>query len=507
MEGNTFCTLACYKRYAQAGAAGASWHNDGKNGKNDQNCSENLLIRLFLSDPDKYANFRDPTPLTKKDICQQWADQINSHGVQMKRTAKQVQNKVECIERQMRVAIDFADSQTGVGLQESDPDSWERAIMLRCKFYHELREVFIERAGMMPSATTEDIIGDSSSDSESDSDVSYADDTCSEPVDLTNDDDKDGDQSGGSSTAPSSTKKKRRKEITAMKDKSPKGKAKRTKSKSSKKKATAEGKHPRGPTTDDLLRQVLQMRKEEMEESKKRRQKRKEHEEEKRKRTKFEDYDLNNYEQFVQLGEMFKKICNVYDGDKVRAALQFPEFAQGPFLTDEEKHKLHEMQQQQQQERSDEGDDDDNFVDPQELSQAVAAAKLHHPHAIPVIDLRPKKDMDVDLVGVFNALPADVGNTVVVSSEADLKAIDKCLKSLNVKARVYLMTFESCLSKYDVTNVDNVPALAVLLDAYADVDLNNPAEIMAFNYMLEQIDVEDQGGHGEVWNKACEQME
>eukprot|EP00986_Skeletonema_menzelii_P009723 scaffold4492_cov81-Skeletonema_menzelii.AAC.3 len=157
--------------------------------------------------------------------------------------------------------------------------------------------------------------------------------------------------------------------------------------------------------------------------------------------------------------------------------------------------------------KDDQSDDDDSFADPQEVRRAVAAAKLHDPHAVPFFDLHPKEGMDVYLTDVFNELPAQVGTTVVTSSEDDMKAVDERLKSLKVKARVYKLDPKSCHSKYDVTNVDNAPVLAVLLNEYANVDSNNPAEIMAFNYVLEQIDVEDQGGGDEVWNNACEQMD
>mmetsp|Transcript_20715 Transcript_20715/g.29667 ORF Transcript_20715/g.29667 Transcript_20715/m.29667 type:complete len:111 (-) Transcript_20715:176-508(-) len=97
--------------------------------------------------------------------------------------------------------------------------------------------------------------------------------------------------------------------------------------------------------------------------------------------------------------------------------------------------------------------------------------------------------------------------TGLVSSQDDLNAIDKQFKSLKVKARVYKMNPASCLSKYDVTNFANASDLALQLDECANVDSKNPAEIMAFNYVVDQIDIDDQGGADEVWNKACERMD
>lgn len=387
MEGKGFCTLACFKRYASSVEAGERWHNDGKRGKGDQNCSENLLVRLFLSNNVQYGRFRDPVPLKKTDICQLWADKINSYGVQVERTAHQVQCHVEAIEKQMRAAIDFADSETGVGLQETDPDSWDRAILLKCKFYHQLKPVFIERAGMTPSATTNDILdGSSSSDSDSsDSNSSDSDNSDGEAefsdngdddydsddgrqqkkkkqqkkptIDLTktgedsssSDDDNDeqlqqlsGDSKVSSSTKKKPTKQQRRKKT--VKKRSSKGKTKKNTAKTPRKKQS--GKQS-GETTDDLLRQLLVMRAKEMEDRKRRREERKEREAAKRKRVKSGDYDLSNYDQFIELGEKFNKICAVYGGDRVRAAMQFPEFAETTLLTDEEKNKLHDMQQLQ----------------------------------------------------------------------------------------------------------------------------------------------------------------
>ncbi|KAL7432165.1 hypothetical protein ACHAXM_003034 [Skeletonema potamos] len=73
-----FCTLTCYRKYMKANDGGTCWHNDGKNGADDQNCSENLLVKLFLSDQQKYSKFRDPFPDTKIDVCKEWAEIINS---------------------------------------------------------------------------------------------------------------------------------------------------------------------------------------------------------------------------------------------------------------------------------------------------------------------------------------------------------------------------------------------------------------------------------------------
>ena len=84
------------------------------------------------------------------------------------RTAKHVQNKIATIESQMRQAVDFAFSATCKGLQEDDPATFEKAILLKCKFWNELSPVFMERAIIKSLLTTEDILGNGSPNDSSD---------------------------------------------------------------------------------------------------------------------------------------------------------------------------------------------------------------------------------------------------------------------------------------------------------------------------------------------------
>ena len=98
---------------------------------------------------------------------------------------------------------------------------------------------------------------------------------------------------------------------------------------------------------DNLLRKLLEMQTEEMEDKKKKRKEREKLEQAKRKRTKFEDYDLNDVEQYLELADKFKTLCDRVGGDKVQVCMQFPKFAETYLLTDEEKHEFHERQQRQ----------------------------------------------------------------------------------------------------------------------------------------------------------------
>eukprot|EP01082_Thalassiosira_pseudonana_P012144 g10873.t1 g10873 contig40:10282-11446(+) len=117
---------------------------------------------------EEYSKYRGPPGgKTKLDICNKWAEEINRHGVKKKRTGRDVQNKVTAIESQMKIAQDFIDTETGQGLQDGTRfGSWEEAITSKCKFWHDLHPVFIQRAGMKPTVTTEDILKSSEDDVE-----------------------------------------------------------------------------------------------------------------------------------------------------------------------------------------------------------------------------------------------------------------------------------------------------------------------------------------------------
>ena len=400
MGGKGFCTIKCYRAYVQEGAGGMMWNNDGKNGKNDPNCSENLLVKLCLTNPQLWQRYKNPYPKTKNDICQEFADMINAKGVRVKRTAHQVRGKIDDLEAKFRNALDFADTQTGIGLQENDPDNWEHAILLRCKFYHELHPVWIDRASMRPLMTTEDMLNynsddsslNSSDDDDSDDDASSSPqqkkkgkqnditDLCfsgdnedddnddeeeedgkdqsgaamsvqkkkagkksgegNETTDLTMSDDEEGNER--SSAAASAQKKK-----PGRKKKSSEGKTKTTKKKTKKTPKPKPPPKPKTPTTDDLLRKLVELKTEQMEAKKKKRKQREAREEARRKRVRVEDFDLTNFQEYMELTRKFKQLCDCVGGDKVQVCMQFPKFAETNLLTDEEKREFRERQQQQ----------------------------------------------------------------------------------------------------------------------------------------------------------------
>lgn len=367
MVGLGFCTQKCYHKYITADEKGENWHNDGAKGKNDPECSENLLVNMFLSSEEAYSRYRNPYPKRKKDICNEWAKAINKKGVTKIRKGKDVQNKIESIENQMKLAQDFADSDTGQGLQESDPDSFDAAILLRCKFYFELRDIFIKRAGMKPLATTETMLrhsddeddydddddgdnmfGNNHDDGFSSSDDGNSNNDCKNDVscsgsngdnaalDLTGDDSNDDEDVV---IVDESTKSRKAKNSDCSSGTTPQQKkggkdkevAKATRKKGSDKKTTKRG--SKKETTDQLLHALIE---EKLAEKKMKRQKL----EGEKKRKKFEDYDLTDYDQFIEFSTKYKKIKENL-GSGVQAALQFPEFER--LLSPAEKSELHDQ--------------------------------------------------------------------------------------------------------------------------------------------------------------------
>ena len=68
------------------------------------------------------------------------------------RTEKDVENKIVSLERQFRLASDWA-SDTGAGVD--DPGDFEKAVLARCAHYRELEPIMSERPNAKPLATSE----------------------------------------------------------------------------------------------------------------------------------------------------------------------------------------------------------------------------------------------------------------------------------------------------------------------------------------------------------------
>ena len=164
------CTKKCYTKVqkmlnaitttATQQTTRVSWEKDGKNGPDDPQTSMKFLMEWLMTEGN-YAKFRgDGTnrgQQRKNDLCKDLAKKINDTGVRQERTARSVFDKIAYIEQQFRSAEDFAERETGQGLQENDPGAFKDAILKKCKYYFDLKDVMGDRAAAKAKITNEDL--------------------------------------------------------------------------------------------------------------------------------------------------------------------------------------------------------------------------------------------------------------------------------------------------------------------------------------------------------------
>ena len=165
-DGQVVCTKLCYKKVAKPPKL--TWCTDGSNGPMDPQSSEWILLDWLLV-PGNYMNKwcgKNNGGQTKKKVAADIACLINDAGVCVSRDDKQVQNKVQHFEQQFRAAYDFANTETGQGLQSNDKNSFDDAVRGLCTQYFDLFDVFHDRASSKPSC--QNLAGLSSSDEDVD---------------------------------------------------------------------------------------------------------------------------------------------------------------------------------------------------------------------------------------------------------------------------------------------------------------------------------------------------
>ena len=155
-DGQVVCRKACYTKLLNPPRL--NWTNDGKNGKEDPQSSERILFD-WLMFPGNYVNNwrgKDNKGQNKMQVARDIAQVINDSGVIVRRDEKQVRNKIQHLERRFRVAFDFANTETGAGLQENDRGAFDDAVLQKCPQYFDLLDVFSDRASSKPKATNMD---------------------------------------------------------------------------------------------------------------------------------------------------------------------------------------------------------------------------------------------------------------------------------------------------------------------------------------------------------------
>jgi len=130
--------------------------------------SMHFLIKWLLT-PGNYARWRgdkDHQGRKKKETAKEIAAYINDGGVMEERTGVQVQAQMSRLESNMRAAYDFACTETGAGLLETDKISFDEAVRKKCSYYFELQPVMCERASITPKATSDEPMDSSEEESE-----------------------------------------------------------------------------------------------------------------------------------------------------------------------------------------------------------------------------------------------------------------------------------------------------------------------------------------------------
>jgi len=167
------CSKNCYsiklKQFQNAltgSAAGGlnnrtSWTKDGKDGPDDPNHSEAILVKWMLSGRN-FADYRgNKHGRGKKTIANDIARIIERNkGCKGERTGKQVGSKIDDLHRQFKDAFDWANTVTGAGLKESDKGSYDDALTKKCKYYFDFLPIMADRASARPSYTTDDMVDD-----------------------------------------------------------------------------------------------------------------------------------------------------------------------------------------------------------------------------------------------------------------------------------------------------------------------------------------------------------
>ena len=157
LEGsNVACSKRCYLRVATATTRRPTWSTDGKNGPDDPNNSERILLD-WITYPGNYTKFRGKgnNGTTKMRFAQIIAGKMNAAEVRISRDAKQVLNKLKHLEDTFRRAYNFANSETGAGCKEAG--TFEEEVQKTCPVYFDLLPVMSDRASAKPKSLSDDL--------------------------------------------------------------------------------------------------------------------------------------------------------------------------------------------------------------------------------------------------------------------------------------------------------------------------------------------------------------
>ena len=78
----------------------------------------------------------------------------------MERTAKDVINKIQHLEKSFRLAWEYARKVTGAGVKENDPASFEQKIESTCFYYYDLLPIMGDRSSNNPKGSSDNLDDD-----------------------------------------------------------------------------------------------------------------------------------------------------------------------------------------------------------------------------------------------------------------------------------------------------------------------------------------------------------
>lgn len=161
------------------------WNKDGKNGKDDPNHSESIVVE-WLSNQSNFQRFKgdDVTGKKKIAVCGEISDMLKARGIRKERNARSVLQKINNMITSWRETYQWTEN-TGQGVLESEgSESFRAKVLQRCSFFYDLEDVLKDRAGTRPIASSDDLFNDSCED-----------------ADEAEDEDEEGEGGGGASQA------------------------------------------------------------------------------------------------------------------------------------------------------------------------------------------------------------------------------------------------------------------------------------------------------------------
>jgi hypothetical protein len=130
------------------------WSQDGRDGRDDANNSERILIN-WLATPGNWAVYRVAkadgklalrTATSKMQHCQHLSALIREAGCRVERTPKKIRCKIEYLEKQFWRAHEWVESEAGRQLLQSNEAKYHARLRRKCPHYDALKDVMVEAA-------------------------------------------------------------------------------------------------------------------------------------------------------------------------------------------------------------------------------------------------------------------------------------------------------------------------------------------------------------------------